>query len=113
MACAAKDVSGVRGTDVFVTAGRIVELQGLNIGWRMGAVADAVRSRMGSAPYFGCGVFDFVPVQHHHLMLPYKVAATPRTRHQCWLHKQRGAPFISHEFSNGCSCTKQGRDTLF
>jgi hypothetical protein len=54
MACAAKDVSGVRGTDVFVTAGRIVELQGLKIGWRMGAVADAVRSRMGSAPYFGC-----------------------------------------------------------
>jgi hypothetical protein len=52
MACAAKDVSGVRGTDVFVTAGRIVELQGLKIGWRVGAVADAVRSRDGECPVF-------------------------------------------------------------
>jgi hypothetical protein len=51
-ACAAKDVSGGRGTDVcvlsfsaFVTAGRIVDMQSLKIGWLVGAVAAAVRSR--------------------------------------------------------------------
>lgn len=53
MACAAKDVSGVRGTDVFVTAGRIVELQGLKIGWRVGAVADAALKGWGAPRIWG------------------------------------------------------------
>lgn len=60
MACAAKDVSGVRGTDVFVTAGRIVEMQGLKIGWRVGAVADAVRTRDGERPVFSVFLYMYL-----------------------------------------------------
>lgn len=74
MACAAKDVSGVRGTDVFVTAGRIVETQSLKIGWRVGAVADAVHKGVSAPRIFG------LLYLYHHLMLPQKAvehAATP------------------------------------
>lgn len=93
MACAAKDVSGVRGTDVFVTAGRIVEMQSLKIGWRVGAMADAVCAQGFARPVF----LVFLYLYHHH---PSNATAkggracSNTTNKACWLNKQKGLRFF-------------------
>lgn len=86
MACAAKDVSGVRGTDVFVTAGRIVETQSLKIGWRVGAVADAVHKGVSAPRTFGL----FVPVPPPNATAEGGRACSNTMSKACWLNKQKG-----------------------